>query len=378
MKQNHRIRIDCLTPLHIGSGKEPASGIEYVVFDRMNVAIPISESKVLELIGLENLATWVSHVEKGTDLMPYLKTRKPDLTPSDIGIYQIPLADPGLPRALSYRAMIRDGLGRPYLPGSSLKGSFRTSIFSSELSERARNTGNGQIHLNKIKNFNKYSSKKLEMDVFGLNPYQDVFRFVSITDAVFKKTVMHRVDIHSLTRQGWIVKKQNTSFAECIPAGETAETIIQTGWYENDSVLNITKSAIPNFEKLGRKMSTARLLNEANKSCRVWLVNEIDFWQNKEGDGIPEDYIEALENLLETCKLSISGTEAVVRCGFGSGWKSITGEWQDHLLTGNDFRDLRIHVQSNKHYPADWPTPKTRKLTAGGLPFGFLKLIMSQ
>jgi len=378
MKQNHRIRIDCLTPLHIGSGKEPASGIEYVVFDRMNVAIPISESKVLELIGLENLATWVSHVEKGTDLMPYLKTRKPDLTPSDIGIYQIPLADPGLPRALSYRAMIRDGLGRPYLPGSSLKGSFRTSIFSSELFKEARKSGGSKISLERIKTNKGYHSKELEKDAFGANPNQDVFRLVSLTDAVFDKTVMHRVDIHSLTHQGWIIKKQNTSFAECIPARESAETVLQTGWYENESVLKATNTAVPKFEQLGSKLSPARLLRESNESCKVWLINEINFWRREDRDGIPEDYIVALENLLETCKLSIKGKEAVIRCGFGSGWKSITGEWQDHLLTGNDFRDLRIHVQSNKHYPADWPTPKTRKLTAGGLPFGFLKLIMSQ
>lgn len=95
---------------------------------------------------------------------------------------------------------IHDGLGRPYIPGSSIKGAIRTAVLAScckerdDLEQYARNKSG------------KVTAKIIEQKFFGKDANSDVFRFLHVGDAFFGKNyeaAVRMVNINEREKAGF-------------------------------------------------------------------------------------------------------------------------------------------------------------------------------
>jgi CRISPR-associated protein Csm5 len=97
-------------------------------------------------------------------------------------------------RSAELRLAIRDGSGRPLVPGSSLKGALRTAILRT-LVDRNRDTDTDPIaeHLRQLNQNPKFAAQKLERQLLrpkGGDPKQDLLRSVVVCDAIFARDKM--------------------------------------------------------------------------------------------------------------------------------------------------------------------------------------------
>ena len=122
------IKIETLSPVHIGSGTEWMGNYEYLKFSNERKIVVIDDHKVLNLIGKENLNRWVSLIENQGDLLEYLQRQKSDLVSADVARYSMHAPGVTPSKENTIKAFIRNGQHMPYIPGSSLKGAMRTAF----------------------------------------------------------------------------------------------------------------------------------------------------------------------------------------------------------------------------------------------------------
>ncbi len=90
------LKIKTLTPVHIGTGKELQPQFDYLPFAE-SVSV-LDEQKVLDIFAggsqptVEDINRWVNMIDQRQPLLPYLKTRRPNLRAADLG-REIALAD---------------------------------------------------------------------------------------------------------------------------------------------------------------------------------------------------------------------------------------------------------------------------------------------
>ena len=71
------------------------------------------------------------------------------------------------------RQQLRNGTGKPYIPGSSIKGAIRTALLNIFLGKLQRNWREDELK-NKRGNF---SDKAVQSIIFGKDPNHDFMRF---------------------------------------------------------------------------------------------------------------------------------------------------------------------------------------------------------
>ena len=146
----NNVLIETLTPLHVGSGRILQSNTEYLYFDSSREISVIDETKILSIIGEENIDIWVNVIEKNQNLLDYLRNRSPNLTPQETHRRIMRLRGNSNPAQgqNGIREHLFSGNGQALLAGSSLKGAIRTAFF------------NHVVFSNKVKakNFRNYKS----------------------------------------------------------------------------------------------------------------------------------------------------------------------------------------------------------------------------
>ena len=114
------VLVETLTPLHIGSGRMLQGNTEYLYFSNEREVALVSEHKVLDIIGEENLDTWTGIIGRGDDLLEYLNKRRPGLKPIDTSRRLLPVLGKRSPGGnQTIREQLFSGNGQPILPGSS-------------------------------------------------------------------------------------------------------------------------------------------------------------------------------------------------------------------------------------------------------------------
>ena len=99
------------------------------------------------------------------------------------------------------------------------------------------------------------------------------------------------------------------------------------------------------------------------KSPKYWGETE----DNPEALG---DYVEEMErisNIISSC----AANECVIRMGWGSGFRFMTGDWQGNM-TEDDY--CRLVKSIRPKHPEDLIFPKTTRFINGGMPLGFIKM----
>ena len=360
-----RVKIETLTSVHIGSGVTLQKGSDFVygksIEDDDIIAI-VSPEKVMRLIGEDNINTWVSSIERGITIDQIVKQFAPKATLEDY-------AKRVIMRWCKYsdtlKEFIHDGTGKPYIPGSSLKGAIRSAVLAT-VADRINNKDN------KISNFGKFNANRVEAEAFGGSPNESVFRFLQVGDAQFGKNYEAAVRMVNLN------ERKNGSYWD-----ESKPQMIEVLTSEDIAYLEM-KINLDYYEKCKRMvhvlpecMSTLPKLFDTINSHTLSLLNsDIAYWEERldapNADSV-DDYIDkvrAIKDKAEECA-RLNGKSCVLRLGHGSGWRFITGAWTEQL---NNFDAVINASRPKNHKYSEYDFPKTRRVDDECELLGFVRL----
>lgn len=335
-----RIKIETITPVHIGSGNMLKNNNDFVV-ENGYIHI-IDPAKILQLIGEENLSSWVAIIERGGSQKEYVKS-KTGATPDKYSLRKIEsFCD--VKGGDTLKECMHNGMGLPYIPGSSIKGAIRTAILATLASrEQGLETlVKDQDHKGKV------NSKQIEARFFGGPPNKDLFRFLQVGDAYFVKgseVAIRMVMGLNITQQSDMQTNKKPQIVETIWEGEESELRIK---------ITDTEGRLPN--EIRTIKSLFKLIND---HTRKLLQTEIEFWE-KQGKNGAEEYIERIKDILAEVKYCNAEKECILRIGHASGWRFITGAWSEKL---NNFkRDIIWAARPKNEDYQDYEFPKSRRL----------------
>lgn len=368
------IKIETLTPVHVGSGETLIYGNDFVcgTDDGGYSAIGIiSPEKVLSIIGEDNLSKWVSSIERGNSTDEIIKSFGKDVSISDYCSRILSLYADVKPSD-TLRELLHNGLGHSYIPGSSIKGAIRTAIFSSVINNSNIDEICGKV-VERYGGRTKVHASKLERDIFGSDPNADVFRFLKISDAIFDNDyniALRMVNINERQHQSfWDTSK--SQLIEALDAGEETNFHLKI----DNTAYEFSKSKVHSIPDC---MSTiVKLFGTINKHTESLVKSEIEYWGEKaeldDSDRVL-DYIKKMKSVLSNirCASNTNGNECVLRIGYGSGWKFITGGWSEQL---DNFESVIVPAArpNNLRYQ-EYSFPKSRRVSDETEILGFVKL----
>jgi len=369
MNEIKSIKITILTPVHIGSGVKLKKGIDFFIKkDKFGV---VDDKKILSIIGEDQIGIWVSAIDKGESILPYIEKRKPGYKLTDISKRVYPLTSTSGTK--DAREMMHTPLGNPIIPGSSLKGAIRTALWDKY--------GDANIKLDDIINIwhgnISYKDKNLSKKIFGKNPNKDILRFLQITDAIFHNDNCGKVEVVNvltLKNDGWKIKHFE-EYAECISPESNADFRIKIA--KDTLIKNINKNFIKNDNKTNSLQSISGLFSICNDYYKKMLDKEIEFFKQDidlKNDEKLDKYLSILKELRNTAENLKNG--CILRLGHGTGYRFMTGNKIDsENIKDDDFKQILKNIRKDwRGRYDDWLFIKSRKMTKNGMPLGFVKL----
>lgn len=354
-----KITIKTLTPVHVGSGAEYQKDFEFLYFSQEQKVAFIDAEKVLQVIGEENIGQWVSCIDNGQPLMHLLQQRSKTLVAADVAKRSMKAHQ--VPNKPTIREQVHAGNGKAMLPGSSIKGSIRTVVFSEKLLDNKALAKQS----NNLKDYKKkFSDSYLNKQLLGNDPNSDIFRLLQVGDVMFDTTEIFQTDVINKYNKDWKIKGEITQFIEAIPQGQSTTMELRYNEILHQRAGNL-------FNKNSNQLNINDLFPLINQHTQRLLEDEIDYWKNTEDSPTAlGDYLEHLDNLLTkvlTCNLN----ECILRLGWGTGFRNMTGDWHG-AMHDDDYYDMVKQVRPR--HPEDLVFPKTTRFVNGGVPLGFLKM----
>ena len=377
------LRIELLTPVHIGTGRKLEPGLDFVSFGAPeHVVAVLDERKVFDIVGADNLSTWLSIINQNGNLLTYLRQRQPKLAAATIATRQLDTPEATPTAGQTVREQMHTGGGEALLPGSSLKGALRTAWLAEKILAKPRESSyalpNGEAALKR-----NFSDQQLTQSHLvpadtkrGQEPNHDLLRLLQVGDAHFTRTSCLLTETLNETGGGPQMKQSVQQFAECLSAKQSALVRVQ--------VPEVLKRELLEKNQLRRADAQAltlpALLQTVQTQTARLLARELaryepkDFSRAEDGAGLFVEQLQQLQRQNAACE---SGRAAVLRLGFGSGHAFITGGWYEEVLR-DQFqvrRDIENAARKNNRYEGT-PLSKTRKMTLGGVPLGFIRLTL--
>lgn len=358
------LNITTLTPAHIGSGAKPMREVDFLMFGEQLAML--DPEMVLGIIGAEQVHQWVACVDKQEGLQNLLMQRKSDLATADVAQRVLPVLHKGMDKKADLHEQLHDGLGRPLLPGSSLKGAVRTALFAHFINRNDSDDAKNVRNL--LDRRNSFSDSFLSRKYFGEDPNHDMLRLLRIGDASFASTACARAETINLKgKDNWVVDGRFTQFIEVIPQGQSASMAFQF-----DAVTEKNARLKNYFQVDTSLLHQPKLFDLINRHTRNLAEREIKHWK---GEGEPDVlgcYLEELEKIVATTQ-KCGPNECVIRLGWGTGFRNMTGDWHINM-TDDDYYEL-IRKLRPRH-PEDMAYPKSFRILTGGTPLGFVKLTL--
>lgn len=355
----NNIKIQTLTPVHVGSGTELQGNFEYLYFQKEGKVAVVDAEKVLAILGEDNLPQWIACIDNNQPLLPLLQQRSKNLCAADVAAREIPLSKA---TDKPIRSQIYSGNGKPILPGSSLKGAMRTIIWAEWILDNPRTVQDDR----NLKNFRGgWSDESVAKTVFGSDPNHDIFRLLQVGDVEFTQTEAYETNVINKYRDTWKIKQEITQFVEAVPAGITASFRLTF----NDLMLK--RVSRDYFNRNSQRLELDQFFPLINNHTLRLVDDEINYWDKKQDN--PEalgDYVEEMErisNIIGNC----AANECVMRLGWGSGFRFMTGDWHNEM-TYDDY--YRLVKSLRPKHPEDLVFPKTTRFINGGMPLGFVKM----
>jgi CRISPR-associated protein Csm5 len=307
-----KLEIEVLTPVHIGDGTRLLLNLDFV-WHR-------GEVWVLNMDHLfESLPPAASG--EGFDL-----SRCPPELIRNSRAYAYPLPE----RPGEIFSFIKT-LGKPFIPGSSLKGAMRTALGQSLFPK--------EIDLLALPRDRRRAARPIEEKVFGKTPHEDRFKEVKVLDAPFEGGLkVAKVGVYEA--KNGVLRRTLTVFTEVIPSGPRLRSEIK----------------VPDIKGF---------FSSLKEKAKTLIEGEMEFFtRSPEVQGFYQGLLKELQRL--------GHSEALLQVGWGTGWRAKTFDTALKEEPGV-FERLRRRYNLGRE-GRDFPI--TRKLVEGKrlLPLGWVKL----
>jgi CRISPR-associated protein Csm5 len=341
-----RYNLHFITPVHVGSGLRLGK-MDYVLKGNRVIVMNLQRLASLPGIDPEELSDAIDM--RNFEIGAYLRGK--DIDPIRAASYSIPCNRPPQGEIL---CSLKDGLGNPYIPGSSLKGALRTAILwerikrDSSLMDEARLKVISAIERAGSRNARAWAAQPLERLFLGRDPIKgnhpnyDHLRAlkVSDTDLIPKE----RLQCFDAVIKNLRDKRLDTKMTLCIeafrPGTETEISLDIDSFLLKDDILS----------KLNLNVQDLKDLEKITKSYYSdYIKSEIDFF-SKYSEPFPLEFYKRLISLPE------KGGGMLLRAGWGSGWHGMTVA----RLFPDLLDDIRDAFRLGRSNVAEFP--KTRKL----------------
>ena len=371
------VQLKALTPIHIGSGSFLQQGSDFIVNNESDgtYLYVIDDNKVFNLIGEDNIGKWVQCIERQQDTADFIRTIRKGVKPVSFSKRNIYSFESKIPKGMTLKETLHDGLGTPYIPGSSIKGAIRTAI----LAEMAKSVPDLSELFNHMEA--RAIDSKMEKQIFGDSPYTDILRFLQVGDAYFNKDceiALMMANLNIRTRNS-IWDNSKKQLIEAIGTDESTKLNINIDKKRAElSNCGFAFHKIDSIQKLFRVINnhTKKLLKE---ECKIWnnqleTINS-NMSYNAEDEEYISDYIQKIEGLNKQITESENPTNCILRIGHASGWRFITGAWGEKLSC---FENVIIPASrpNNQRY-SEYIFPKTRRVSTCMDLLGFVEISIS-
>jgi len=383
-KTVRKYKISIITPVHIGNGNK-LSQVDFVLDKGMLRVIDIDEviskiqnnQKALAIFNLQdNPEALINEFEQGRfNMKEFLDAYK--ISYSSVEKYSCRCSYSN-PREIS--EFMKTGLGRPYIPGSSIKGALRTVILwhlikdskPKEVTDRLEQILNPDVG-------EKQDNNLLNKHLFGKNPNYDFLRGLQVGDAGFEikdiaagETKVLNIDENrqygwkKLGKYGFTThnhKEATSIFTEMLNKEATSEVAIKIESFLFDYPL--AKKQLGFNDK---KKYLTQLAKKCNEYAKEFIKNELDFYHSYK--------MNPLEKFYEQLQVPDDNDGFLLHLGWGSGWRGMTGNWLDDKY----LRRFREKFSMRKSF-GEWQQfpifPKTRKIIFENnqpYPLGWVKM----
>jgi len=372
------VTLTTITPVHIGSGQFFLGNADYVYFGDRNQIALIDDRKVLDIIGQDHIHQWLDYIDgrvNQSTFLEYLNKRKSGLMPDDIGRRIITYkGSRKINASNTLKEQIHGGFNKPYIPGSSLKGSIRTAIFSDKLFQKYRGSG---VPKNMLcpdeRRPNIVKDNNITREVFGINSNADWLRMLHVGDFYFNcQTEARFAEVLNLVNsrdRRYSLKDEVKQLVEYIPANREAVGRINIAQIH----LNLISKKNPNlFNTNVTSLKSETLITLLKDHTLDLLDNEISHFEDSSLPDSESDFLENME-LIKDQVNRCADNECIVRLGYGTGYLNMTGDWVDELVRDADvYNKIKEKVRHRRY--RDFELPKSRKIISNGTLLGYVKL----
>ncbi len=367
------IELEVLTPLTIGAGAEKdwVLGMDYVVDDGYLYKLNLRKIAVAG-IDLQQLTSYFA--AKNADGVKELIGRQRLKEVSDFWLSMPCSSDNDI------KAFVKNQLtGKPIVPGSSIKGAIRSILLEYFTQNDRSQIRNG------------------ESRIFGaIKDGTDFMRFIKLSDVEFDKTALINTKIFNLRNidgswaGGWKHGKSNTdgnfepegrerfnTIYESVPPEQHGYGYLMLSENGFNRLSDTLTTDLPyTTEKKSVLSSVTHLFKIINLHTQSYLKKESVFFSKYPTDKTSE-IEDSIQHLLSEVQNALEDRSCCIfKMSAGSGFHSITGDWQfdDYSINGLDTsRKVSRGLYNNK------PSSKSRKIAVldnekGFSLMGFVKM----
>ena len=362
------IKIETLSQIHIGNGSFLLKGNDYIADNDYFYVLNID--KLGSIIGKDpkTIQLWSDAIINGNASI-FLKNRIQGYPIQDITKRRIKrIADFNTGQS-TIKECMHDGIGKPYIPGSSIKGAIRTVVMSSLARKKIVQ------RLNKEKNIREWKkiiqgmeNELLHFEAYArtgkrdTSPSSDYFRFLSTGDAFFDYGVEIAVSQINLniTEKEFLEDNKKQQIVEAIKPGVSSQFRLKIG---------------EEFYRYSGIEDLQNLFKIINDHTYNLLCDEIDFWGRGEGSRYTgqDDYLDQLDLILDQIE-ACQPNECILRIGQASGWRFVTGAWLEEIDKQYFKKEIVPQCRPRNFNYVDYPFPKSRRIDSSSNVFGFVKL----
>ncbi|MFV9505486.1 MAG: type III-A CRISPR-associated RAMP protein Csm5 [Oscillochloridaceae bacterium umkhey_bin13] len=347
-----RLAVTTVTPLHIGAGgSDMLDDLDYVSAERVYV---IDHERMLAGLSSERLRL----AEQAAPLRQLLGPEERQR----YARYSLPnpTGQGRVPRMLG---QVKDVFGRPYLPGSSLKGAIRTALAWALLRARDQPIGRGDLGYNP-----RFADDPLMSGLLGRNPYYDLLRTMQVADsapaAPEQSLDLLQVALYSLRRDRLTPKGEGWAFfVEALRPGVELRLSLRL-----DDFLLAPEQA-RQVELEGYETGLRGWLGH----CQAFSAKVIAYEQSFYADYGPPALAAFYDDLAVQAEGLEAGREALLQLAWGAGWLSKT---VGTALTADELAMVRSQFRLGRNGVDEFP--KSRRLVERGggpsAPLGWVRL----
>lgn len=304
--------IEVLTPVHVGSGVKLAEGIDFI---KSNTSV---------------------HIVPQSELMKYIENNQDEMDRFINGNYKLNSLN-RIPDGKQYNISLgrtseinefeRNGNGKPYIPGSSIKGAIRTILVKKrfdELTTDERNELLGSVTSNR----KEWASEPIVKQLLGENSNNNLMRVLEVFDAEFEELELERIYILSLTNDsgtsyGWkqLWNRQNTIdprrasqvIAETLPKQSKGffSINLHSFLFNNSTAASTLRFNENSLNDIYSLISTINLYSKQK------LEKEKEFFSKLQSPKKLNSVINEIDKLLNKIK-NLSKDEFILRISWGS------------------------------------------------------------